>query len=197
MKINKLMMTAAALILTATAARAEDQLWNNPRGWWDQHFYYDVDHKQPYNANEFSVDTFGSFLGNERHFLAFPNTSIRNGTWGGGLGANYFWSKDVGISVQSSAQTRGPRFIDHVGGDLIVRFPLQAIGLAPYVFAGGGRAFNPTYDWFGDAGAGLELRLNPKLGLFGDARYIWKEHRDFNGISTDQALLRAGLRFVF
>src|SRR5713101_9418862 len=96
MKINKLMMMAAAVILTASAARAEDQLWNNPKGWWDQHFYYDVDNKQPFNANEFSVDTFASFLGNERHFLAWPNTSIRNGTWGGGLGANYFWSKDVG-----------------------------------------------------------------------------------------------------
>jgi hypothetical protein len=188
MKIKTLMVAAVSVGLASCAARAQE----TSHEWWSEHFYYDSENKQAFNANEFSFDAFGTFLGNERHFTAFPNTSIHHGTWGGGIGANYFWSQDVGIGVDTSAQDGGVHFLDHVGGNLLVRFPIQQARLAPYVFAGGGRAFNPGWNWYGDAGAGLELRLNPKLGIFGDARYIWK---DVAG--GDQALLRAGVRLVF
>jgi hypothetical protein len=39
---------------------------------------------------------------------------------------------------------------------------------------------------------GLEFRFNPKMGVFADARYIWKDEG-----ARDQAALRAGLRLVF
>jgi hypothetical protein len=187
MKIkSSILMGAAIVILSTLAARADD--------WMSDHFYYDTNHKQAFNANELSFDAFGSLMGHERTFLAWPNTSIRdhNGSWGGGIGANYFWSQDVGIGVDAGAQDGTQRFIDHVGGNLLVRFPIQPINLAPYVFAGGGRAFNPGWNWYGDAGFGLEFRLNPKFGIFSDARYIWKDIAH-----NDEALVRAGIRLVF
>ncbi|MDB6125889.1 MAG: hypothetical protein JWQ71_4882 [Pedosphaera sp.] len=211
MKIKTLMMTAAAAMLgiaatTATAdtvvvadtATPPDHIWNDPGGWWQSTYVYEKDYHNLYNANELTFDLFGSFLGQERRFTDFPNTSIRKGRWGGGIGANYFWSRDVGIGVDTSAQTESRHFVDHVGGNLIVRLPIDVIRLAPYVFAGGGRKFNPQYAWFGDAGAGLEFRLNRHTGLFADARYIWVDRtRTSFGASRDEALLRSGFRLAF
>ncbi len=185
MKINKiLMMTAAAALVTALTAKADD--------WWNDHFYYDsANTKQVFNANEFSVDAFGSYLTTERPVVGWGH-SWDHGSWGGGLGLNYFFLQDLGVGVESSAQTDTQHFIDHVGGDLIARLPIQTAHLAPYVFGGGGRSFNPDWRWYLDGGAGLEFRLNPKLGLFTDGRYMWKD-----GKKNDQVLLRAGIRLAF
>jgi hypothetical protein len=207
MKIKTLILTTAAAMMAVTGIKADTvvtttptgdhvYLWNDPGAWWGSRFYYEHDNSHLFNANEFTFDLFASYIANERHFTAFPNTNIRHGRWGGGLGLNYFWSRDVGIGVDASAQTESQTFVDHVGGNLIVRFPIDAIRLAPYVFAGGGRKFDPTDAWFGDGGAGLEFRLNPHMGLFGDARYVWVERNNLNG-TRDEALLRAGLRLAF
>ena len=178
-------MTATVIFATALATRADD--------WRSTHLYYDKDRSDTlFKANEFSLDLFGTYLARERNIEAFPNTSIHHGQWGGGVGANYFWSRDVGIGADTSFQDGGRRFVDHVGGNLFVRLPIEAIRLAPFVFAGGGRSCNPGYNWFGDAGVGVDFRLNPKLAIFGDARYIWK---DVAG--QDQALLRTGIRLIF
>ena len=169
MKIKTIVTAVATVVLTVTAARAQD--------WVSEHFYYDSEHKPTFNANEWSIDAFGTFLGHERHFSAFPNTSIRNGTWGGGVGGTYYGPRFLGIGVDTSMQDKsGPHFVDHVGGNLFLRLPIEPIKLAPYVFGGGGRAFNPTWNWYWNAGVGLEFRFNPKLGLFSDARYIWKDN---------------------
>jgi hypothetical protein len=188
MKIKKLMVLAAvAVVFTATGTRADD--------WMKTHMYYDTQHQQAFNANEFSLDLFGTYQAPERHFLAFPNTSIQHGGhWGGGVGGNYFLTPMLGLGADTAFLSGTKHFADHVGGNLILRIPIEAVRLAPYVFGGGGRAFNPTWSWYADVGAGLEIRLNPKLGIFGDARYIWMEH---DTGATDQAALRAGVRLVF
>lgn len=159
--------------------------------------YYDQQHQTAFNANEFSLDLFGTYQAPERHFLAWPNTSIRHGgNWGGGVGGNYFFTCMLGIGADTSFLSGTPHFDDHVGGNLILRFPIEPIRMAPYVFGGGGRWFNnPNNVWFADVGAGLEIRLNPKLGIFGDARYIWLERDVF--APHDEAALRAGVRLVF
>jgi len=184
------------VVTTTTPPPDDTHIWNDPGAWWNNTFYYDNSHRPLFGANELTLDLFGTYLAAERRFTSFPNTSIRHGSWGGGIGANYFWSKDVGIGVDTSFQDGAVKFVDHVGGNLIVRLPIEPIRLAPYVFAGGGRRFDPNGAWFGDGGAGLEFRLNPHLGIFGDARYIWGDKALPNG-ARDQALLRTGLRLAF
>jgi hypothetical protein len=63
--------------------------------------------------------------------------------------------------------------------------------LAPYVFGGGGRQFDPAWEWTGHAGVGMEYRFNPVTGVFVDSRYTWVKH------TSDEILFRAGVRFVF
>lgn len=192
MKITKWLGIAATALLVVTSARADD--------WWDTRVRYDSGHDQLFNANEFSLDLFGTYQAKEHHFLAWPNTDIKghNGLWGGGVGGNYFFTRYLGVDAETAFLAETTHFVDHVGGNLIGRFPIDVAHLAPYVFGGGGRSFNPSwraggsYNWFWDVGAGLEFRLNPKLGIFADARYIWLENH--NG---DQAALRSGIRLVF
>src|SRR3954471_21162305 len=96
MKIKTLMMTAAVAMLgiAATKATADtvvvaepaappDHIWSDPGAWWRNTYVYESDSHSLYNANELTFDLFGSFLGRERKFTDFPNTSIRRGQWGG------------------------------------------------------------------------------------------------------------------
>jgi hypothetical protein len=98
--------------------------------------------------------------------------------------------------VDASFQDGERNFVDHVGGNLIVRFPFEPVRLAPYLFGGGGRKFDPMDQWFADAGVGLEFRFNWNLGVFGDARYIWNDRSKPSG-RHDEASFRAGLRMAF
>jgi hypothetical protein len=209
MKKKTLMITAAVMMLTVLAAKAQDttsstttttttsagdHIWDNPQGWWK---YEKNPEDQPlFTHNELSVDLFGTYLNPERRIKSIFNTNIRRGTWGGGVGANYFWSKDVGFGVDTSFQDRGSDFVDHVGGNLIVRLPLNVIRLAPSVFAGGGFAFSPRDTWFTDIGTGLDFRISRHLGLFADGRYIWKDKTSADG-NREQLLLRTGFRVIF
>ncbi|MDB6017634.1 MAG: hypothetical protein JWR19_2123 [Pedosphaera sp.] len=212
------MLTATATLLLANAARAQSPaygttttttattdgttpktyIWNDPKEWWGETVTWETDikNKPLFNANELNVDLFGTFLASERRFKSFPNTNIRHGHWGGGVGMNYFFTRDLGIGADTSFQTGASDFVDHVGGNIIARIPIEVLRTAPYVFAGGGRKFDPIDQWFGDVGAGLEFRFNRNLGVFGDARYIWLDKILANG-TRDQALLRAGVRVAF
>ena len=204
MKTRSLIATCSFIILsTALASRAADPVAGsepvaapvtapaNSRNWWDDRAYYSQENVGLFNANELTLDLFGSYLGRERHFTDFPDHSIRRGTWGGGVGANYFWTREVGIGVDTSFQDGGRRFVDHVSGSLIVRLPIETVHLAPYVFGGAGYEFEPVYEWSAHLGGGLEFRFNPKTAVFADARYIWSDR------TGDQCLVRAGFRLAF
>src|SRR5258708_8418892 len=203
MTMKKTLATFAVIMFTAIRAPStrpndptDDHIWNDPRGWWDSTFYYEHDTRPLFNADELRLDVFGTYLGPERHFGSFPSTSIRHGLWGGGVGVNYFWSRYTGAGVDTSFQDGAHEFVDHVGGNLILRFPFEPVRLAPYIFGGGGLKFDPMDQWFADAGVGLEFRFNWNLGIFGDVQYIWND-RTMPGGRHDEALLRAGLRVAF
>ena len=53
------------------------------------------------------------------------------------------------------------------------------------------RQFDPSELWFGDAGAGIEFRFTPQVGVFADGRYVFTES------SPNYGLFRAGVRFAF
>jgi len=186
------MAVGAALIVTAGTAKAA-HVWEDPNNWFAGHFTYDTAGTPRYTPAEFSFDAFGSYVAPERRFSKLFETNIRHGDWGGGVGLNYFFTRELGLSGEINIPDNGGNFVDQVSGSLIARFPIEPSGFAPYVFGGGGRGTDPVWEWLVHGGVGLEYRFNPATGIFIDARYIWHVKDD----STDRILFRAGFRLVF
>lgn len=192
MKIIKIIAVAASVTVLAQTGMAQvAHVWDDPRGWWGNHFVYGPSVPAKFTANEFNVDVFGSFLGQENKIEDVFKTNIRKGKWGGGVGVNYFLTRELGIGADMNIPANNGNFVDSVSGSLIARLPFESTGLAPYVFGGGGRQTDPEWQWTGHVGVGLEFRMNPITGIFTDARYVWADK------TSDSVLLRAGLRFVF
>jgi len=182
-----------ALVLTAGVARAT-HVWEDPGGWWTSTTTYGAPANTPYyTANELSFDMFGSYEAHEEKAKDLFKTNIKHGTWGGGVGLNYFFTREIGVGGDINIGDNGGNFIDQALGSLILRWPIDPTGLAPYIFGGGGRGFDPSWEWFMDAGLGLEWRFNPSAGIFSDVRYMWH----LKDGSSDRILFRAGLRLVF
>lgn len=193
MKIT-VIATTTALMLTAGMARAV-HVWEDPGAWGSGLFCYNVPPDARYTAQELSLDLGGSYIAGERGLSHLFETSIRGnrGEWGGNVGVNYFFLRNLGIGGNINMSANGGKFVDQALGNIILRVPLDPTGLSPYVFGGGGRGFDPSWEWFGDAGVGLEYRPNATTGIFTDAAYMFHV-RDG---SSDRLLLRAGLRLVF
>ncbi|HWQ91172.1 MAG TPA: hypothetical protein VN673_05840 [Clostridia bacterium] len=189
MKSKIILGLAVSLLVSANAAQAA-RIWEDSASWWDSHWVYVKDTPR-FAANELSLDLFGSYINPERGIEEVFDTSIQEGKWGGGVGLNYFMTEHIGIGADFNAAENRGEFVDQVLGSVFLRLPIESIGLAPYVFGGGGRAFDPEWEWVGHAGVGLEFRFNPVTGIFADARWIWPED------TNEKLLLRAGLRLAF
>jgi len=193
MKTTKLVAVASGLLLTSTVARGA-HVWEDPSGWWDSHLSYDQNAPR-YTSQEVSLDLFGSYLNPEGKFTDLLDTSVEHGFWGGGAGVNYFFTKYLGIGsdFNISSKPDDANLVDYVVGNLYARLPLGNSGLAPYIFAGGGRAMSPIYQWTYGGGVGLEYRFNPTTGVFSDGRFLWGD----KGTQYDEMVIRAGVRLVF
>jgi len=192
MKLRNIVAVGAVLLVTATGARA-DRVWEDPNAWWASHFTYDTAGTPRYTAAELSFDAFGSYVADERRFSKLFETSIRHGTWGGGVGLNYFFTREIGIAGDINIPANDGNFVDQAEGSLILRWPFEPSGWSPYIFGGGGRRTDPDWEWIVHGGVGVEYRFNPVTGIFVDTRYIWH----LKDGATDGILFRAGLRFVF
>lgn len=175
---------------TTTTTTQEAHVWNDPNQWWANHWSYAPG--DLYTANELSLDFFGSYLAGEHKIENIFHNTIRNGFWGGGVGVNYFFLRNLGVSGDMEIPDRDPgHFVNNFDGSLVARFPIANSGLSPYVFGGGGRQSTPRWEFSGHAGVGMEYRFNPEMGFFGDARYMWVR------TTPDEIMFRAGVRFVF
>lgn len=154
---------------------------------------YDTDRNwMAYNAHEVEFAVFGTGTVGERTLRSPSSRRIeRNGKLGAGVGVSYFFHRYLGVEAYAYTESTHNDFIDNLGGNLIARFPIAETGLAPYVFAGGGRQLDPIDQWTWDAGGGLEWRFAPHIGVFVDARYVWADK------TRDYGLGRLGLRFGF
>lgn len=207
MKLKTIVTTASALLAACTMAQAA-HIWEDSAGWWDSHFSYDKNAPK-YNANEVSLDMFGSYLNPEIRFNKLFETNIRRGFWGGGAGLNYFFTRYVGIGSDFNISDKpgGNWDFDYVVGNIYLRMPLGNSGLAPYIYGGGGRGFgsqnvtvavgdtviNRPYDWLYGGGVGLEYRFNPSTGIFTDARFLWSD----KATELNELIIRAGVRLTF
>jgi hypothetical protein len=199
MKMQFVTLTAVGLLAasagmaqtttTTTTTTTTSHVWTDPHTWWGNHWAYNAADR--YTANELSLDMFGSYLAGERRAEDLFKTNIRHGFWGGGVGVNYFFTREIGIGGDIEIPDNGGNFVNNVDGSLIARIPIVNSGLAPYVFGGGGRQTEPVWQWTGHAGVGIEYRFNPVTGVFADGRYMWVDK------TSDEILFRAGVRFVF
>ncbi len=128
-----------------------------------------------FSADEINLLGFGDYYSNQSDH------------WGGGIGLNYFLSRNIGIGASTHMENFSGTFIDNVAGELYLRVPLGASPIAPYAVGTGGYSFE--YDgWFGGGGGGLEWRFGKAFGLFGDIQYLVHEGNRNDGI---------GVRFGF
>lgn len=183
----------AALALTGSVygaeARATVTTDDDPK--FTDRFRYDRDSTEIFRANEFSIDLFGSYRSGQEKLTGISTRKLRSGTWGGGVGINYFFTRHFGIASDTHMNDFRGEFIDNVTASFVARVPLDDIRLAPYAFAGGGRWFDGRDAWLLHGGAGVEFRFNPNFGLFTDIRYTWVDG------TTDYALARLGVRVGF
>ena len=150
-----------------------------------------------FRDHELQLDVFANYMHGTHSAVN------RDDGFGGGLGLNYFFTRYLGLGVDASANTlfrdtKGNNEHDGVfnsTGSLILRYPLElgSLCLAPYAFGGGGvQTGAGSTLGSAHAGAGLEWRATPKLGIFGEGRYTWTtEHNE----ESTQA--RIGVRFAF
>lgn len=158
-----------------------------------------------FNAQEFQIDVFGQYTdGNGDHHAG----NIREHGWGGGLGINYFITRNFGIGVDAAwLKAKEAPYIEDVGSgrndvfnisaSLIYRFPFEGTCFAPYLFGGGGVSIDGEQWATAHAGLGVEYRVVPnRIGLFADARYTYLGDRFGHG-DLGNASARAGVRFIF
>lgn len=180
--MKKLLVLAALVSLTSAAYAAAD--WH-----WEERFGYSREGEK-FRSNEFSIDLFGSYQrGSANVDDLFDEPE--HGTWGGGLGANYFFTRYIGVGADVMAHDNDGKFIDNTSANLYLRVPIEAVAMAPYAFGGAVYNFDPDDLWGAQVGVGLEFRPNPYTGIFADARYAWVEE------SIEFSLIRAGIRFSF
>lgn len=194
MKLKNMLMIAAVGLLTASTSHAQ-------RDWdWSMkdRFHYERENKELY-APELTLDLAGAYgVGRAKFNDSFDKTwrhdqNRQSGKFGASVGVNSFFTKHFGIGVDAFGLDNDGGLVDAASGSVILRLPIDMMHLAPYIFGGGGRIFEGPDTWTGHVGAGLELRLNPRTGIFVDGRHIFAKRSSV----SDLGLARAGLRFAF
>ena len=187
-----------------------------------------------FRDNEFQIDAFGlgdfyKGANNSNFYGESGRTFSGRPAWGGGLGINYIFAKYFGVGLEQSLFGRAngnvssdPTNLNDDPADyaytrwqttanFIVRYPICAWNLAPYLLVGGGAQYGnvPTLtiadgtqnvryrmagQGFGHVGGGLEYRFTENIGVFSDARYLFS---GVNGLPNNQLQWRYGLRFAF
>jgi len=187
-----LVITAGAILITSTSLRAQDT--NNSSGTSPAMGAEtrSNDRGELYRANELSLDAFGSGSLGKYSINHLTRQRVRHDTQlGAGLGINYFFTRYIGIGADAYSENTTGSVVDSASANLILRLPLGKSGFAPYVFGGGGFHFDAVRTQFAQAGAGMEYRFCPQMGVFIDARGVLPDQ------TPDYGVARLGLRFVF
>jgi hypothetical protein len=107
----------------------------------------------------------------------------------------YFITRNFGIGLEGEWLNTS-RTLYGSALNLYLRAPLSASSRwAPYLFAGAGGLYGGGAYFEGHIGGGIEYRITPKIGIFGDARYEWVDATR-NNIPQFGAM-RFGVNVVF
>lgn len=184
--MKKSLSLVVLLLLTATASFAGEEISSSkkmvvPAD--DSRF-----HKNEWQIDSSTVGAAGVYKGQGKQAL------------GGNLGVNYFFTKYLGIGIDNSVGSIRNAGLSGFSGlqggyslqaDLLLRYPIAAWNLAPYLMVGGGASWGPSSQGDGNVGGGVEWRLLPHVGFFADCRWLYGDQ----GLSV--ALPRVGLRLSF
>lgn len=175
---NRILLCGTTLLLAAAPAIAADRMRPGAN--------------DKYRANEASLDLFGSSSVGQQTINNITGLRVnRDLRLGAGIGMNYFLTRYLGLGAEAYSENTAHSLVDSTSASVIGRFPLGQSGVAPYVYAGGGRQCDPTTLWLAHAGAGLEYRFTPRVGAFVDARYVLTDGTPNFGLG------RVGLRLGF
>ena len=163
-----------------------------------------------FRDREWSFDLFGAYGFPSRPYRSDRYLGVDH-AWGGGIGANFMFSRFLGVGVEGYALSADDA-IGQTSGNLIFRYPIPGTRFAPYGYAGGGIIFNGSrvedlvdrgrsvrsirrnsdVEGMGQFGAGFEFRLTPNVGIIND--FSWNV---VGGDDNDYGLVRSGVRFGF
>ena len=138
-----------------------------------------------FQDKELQLDIFASYV--------WANGKYDDGI-GGGLGVNYYFSRNIGLGVDAQlTDADNDSALWQFTGNILVRFPIENNGtcFAPYLKFGGGYQMDGSGDFIYGGGAGIEFRVTPRLGIFGEGGYYWAES------DNNFAQARVGVRLVF
>ena len=182
--MKKLALTIIALGLGLSAAQAGSSYYYSSKA-----PAKDPIPLQPENcfyAGESFVDIFGTYTN--------PNggsgkKGLKSG-YGGGFGIGHFFTEYLGARGRAYWWD-GDSAVTSINADLILRAPIQSLCIAPYAYGGLGGAFNGENQFTQHLGAGVELRLTGRVGVFADYSY------NFADTTTDWNLYTVGMRILF
>lgn len=178
--MKKILSTLALAIITASAAFA---------GTDSKKVVIAPVQEDLFRAGEIQIDaSFAALLGRY-------NGRNANGI-GGNLGLNYFITRYIGIGVDNTVGgwvgSGNNGAFDNLQGNLILRYPIESLHLAPYALVGGGATWGSNRgQGNGNVGGGIEYRFTRNIGTFVDSRYLYGNN------SLNSSLTRIGLRFSF
>jgi Outer membrane protein beta-barrel domain len=180
MKTTLITATVAGFLLAGSTAQA--QVWSDTVDWFSDHFTASQTTGDLFNPEEVSLDLGLNWYSKNRG---------TDGRFGFGFGGNYFFTRELGIGLDSNIGFNGHSFFDYFHASAIYRYPIEEWHLAPYAIAGVGCEFDPGTELSGHFGGGVEYRFNPLTGVYVDA--TWNVvHRVSNYV-----LLRGGIRVLF
>ena len=163
-----------------------------------------------FRDREWNFDLFGAYAFTTRPYRSDRYLGVDHAL-GGGLGANYMFTRYLGVGVEGYGLAADDA-VGQASGNLIFRYPIPGTRFAPYGYAGGGVIFNGTrvedlvdrgagfrrlrrhsdVEGMGQFGAGFEVRLTPNIGVIND--FSWNV---VNGDRNDFGMVRSGVRFAF
>lgn len=150
------------------------------------------------NASLFNAGEFGVSLGTG---YTLDTSALFNDEYTFNLNAGAFWFpfRNVGFeAVVPFYQTKGVS-VDEVQAGVVFRLPLAKTtpvfrNVAPYVGLGAVYNWDTEQDWAYVAKAGLDVRFNPKWGVFVEGNY---RNSELDNWGDGQTLLVGGFKLVF
>lgn len=183
--MNKLIITCiAVLTITASSVFAGAEYSKDGR-----HFN-SVTSTEKYRAGETQVDLFGDYSN-------IPDKNSRylhkGHAYGASVAVSHFFTRNLGASIDG-AYIGSDNKAGQVTGNFVARYPIGQSAFAPYGFTGAGVMFGKNNETEGvlRAGAGLEYRFTPQVGIKAD--YSWNV---VNGRDNNFGMTRIGVGYNF
>jgi hypothetical protein len=106
---------------------------------------------------ELQLDVYGAFTG--------TYGDDHDDGWGGGLGLNYYFDRNIGIGVDGTVTDGEGDELWQIHGHLLIRFPIDEGDScwAPYLKLGGGYQVNGEGGWSAGGGAGVKADGPPAV----------------------------------